>query len=377
MEEVIIWPEADRVIRDECARHPGEETGGALIGREGRSAGIACEILAATGPGPRATHNRASFSPNVDWINDELKRIRQTLPGADYDGTYHQHLSDEAIPSGQDLKQGLEIVNDPEYKQNVFVGIVTCNNPDRTRAYLLRRGDVKFKEARLVVAAPDAAPASAQSDAIAADIAQLESSGWITEQRRAKDGSLVLNLRQPGSNVVRSFLVPADYPRSRPAILVQTQTPWPEGSRDLSSAAARLLATDALFRSRELAHLVDVLRRRGLQAQALWQSEDAVTFALRDRGLGTAGFMVVPTGVSAPSVYDVDLKIRNITADTGLDAWAGDVRRALVIQHVQPVDRRLRAAAGVAAIGIGLAGLLHELGLPRDIVASLLSRFGR
>lgn len=377
MEQVIISPEADRVIRDECAKHPNEETGGILIGRESSTSGIAAEILAATGPGPRATHERARFSPNVDWINDELKRIMQTLPGADYDGTYHQHLSDEAIPSGQDLKQGLEIVNDPEYKHNVFVGIITCNNPDRTRAYLVRKGDVKFKEARLVMAAPDIAPASAQSDAIAADIAQLESSGWITEQRRAKDGSLVLNVRQPGSNVVRSFLVPADYPRSRPAILVQMQTPWPEGSRDLSSAAARLLASDALARSRELAHLVDVLRRRGLQAQALWQSEDAVTFALRYRGLGTSGFMVVPRHVGTPAIYGADMQLRNLQVAMGLDAWAGDVRRALVVEHIQPVDRRLRAAAGVAAIGIGLTGLLHELGVPRDIVASLLSRFGR
>jgi hypothetical protein len=313
----------------------------------------------------------------VDWVNGELEQARRIHAGSDYIGSFHKHPGRQAVPSGWDLKQAKQIVDDPDYKQTVFVVIIACDGPKGTRAYLLHKGDTNFKEARLVVAAQGAAQASPQSDAIAAEIAQLEASGWITERRRAQDGRLVLNVRQPGSNVVVSFLVSADHPRCKPAILAQMQTPWPQGSPDICSAATRLMATDSMARSRRLADLVDVLHRHGLRAQALHQSDAGVTFALRYPGLGTAGFMVVPTGVGVPSIYGADLQLRDLQITTGLDAWAGDVRRMLIGEHAQRAYRRLRMGIGIAAITIGLAGLLHELGLSRDIVASLLGRLGR
>ncbi|MCB0209619.1 MAG: Mov34/MPN/PAD-1 family protein [Anaerolineae bacterium] len=112
---IIIFAEQSiQTMRQEAKKaRPEEETGGILVGRRLDHRRIL--VIAATGPGPNAVHHHYMFSPDVEFANQELERLRQVYPGTDLIGLWHKHPPNLERPSHGDEQQVAEIFNDPDY----------------------------------------------------------------------------------------------------------------------------------------------------------------------------------------------------------------------------------------------------------------------
>ncbi|MCB0209618.1 MAG: Mov34/MPN/PAD-1 family protein [Anaerolineae bacterium] len=113
---VIYSERALAVIQSETAGRfasSGEETGGILVGR--RLDGQRILVVAASGPGPQATHRAHMFSPDVAFANRKLDELRDTYPGTDYLGVWHKHPATLDHPSRGDEAQIVEMFADPDY----------------------------------------------------------------------------------------------------------------------------------------------------------------------------------------------------------------------------------------------------------------------
>lgn len=109
-----IASSAYQTIMEESMKWDGMETGTVLVGTQ-ESDGFT--VTDAIGPGPKAKRSWGSFSPDVDYVNMELQRIR-SLKTVDFLGVHHLHPGDMHYPSGGDKTQAIEMLTDPDYKIN-------------------------------------------------------------------------------------------------------------------------------------------------------------------------------------------------------------------------------------------------------------------
>lgn len=103
------------VMRREASRFRFRETGGILLGYRISSDIV---ITEATGPGPKARHQRNSFEPDSSYCQSRLTVAYQNTDGViSYMGEWHTHPCATVSPSRRDLRSMLAIANDPEARQ--------------------------------------------------------------------------------------------------------------------------------------------------------------------------------------------------------------------------------------------------------------------
>lgn len=110
-------------IRATIADHPPvTETGGALFGIEpSRGAGIL--IVAASGPGPLATHEPARFERDLDFTHQTALKIFES-DGAQWVGEWHTHPSGDLTPSALDLSTYQAHLRDASLGFSQFISII-------------------------------------------------------------------------------------------------------------------------------------------------------------------------------------------------------------------------------------------------------------
>ncbi len=110
--QVSIATTAYETIVKESKQYQEHETGGILVGKRLNEQEFL--IVAATGAGPKADHQAHTFAPDIEFVNMELRRIREVYTGVDYVGVWHKHPAFVDHPSGGDLKQARKILEDTE-----------------------------------------------------------------------------------------------------------------------------------------------------------------------------------------------------------------------------------------------------------------------
>lgn len=106
-------------------RVQGVETGGVLLGRylpDNRAV-----VVDATEPGPNAEHYSGEFAPDVDHAQARLDNLREKWD-IFWIGTWHKHPGHMNSPSGGDVRQMREFINDPETLDSITAIITTEEN---------------------------------------------------------------------------------------------------------------------------------------------------------------------------------------------------------------------------------------------------------
>ncbi|MBM4466743.1 MAG: hypothetical protein FJ014_14530 [Chloroflexi bacterium] len=368
MPTVRIAAEARRLILDECSKHDGLETGGILVGYPRPGDAAVQEVVAATGPGPEASHRTALFAPDVAYANAQLRLLNRADPRLRYVGTWHSHPGLPPRPSGGDLAQAQQILADTDYGLDSMVVIIAARTPPGLSAFILKRGDQGFDEAQMeVVPAPATPPGEA---AVRAEMACLQQAGWLVEQRRTPDERTVLDVRRPAGETRLSFLLPGDYPRSAPQILARTRLPWPDGAKDINAATAVILGADALLRSQRIVTFLNALQRHGLSAQAVRHADGYAIFAVHGPGRRPAGFLTIQDACGIPAIYGLDLRPRQVEAPGSAEEWARLASRALGAGERAAPWVVLAVGGAIAAMTVLLLWLLRSDG--GQVAATLL-----
>lgn len=98
------------------------ETGGVLLGKKIKNGSIV--IIKATDAGPKAEHYAAEFSPDIGYAQKILNECRK-----DYDiywiGTWHKHPNHLNRPSGGDIKQMEQFIDDKDTLDEFIALIIT------------------------------------------------------------------------------------------------------------------------------------------------------------------------------------------------------------------------------------------------------------
>ncbi len=88
-------------------------------------------VLAAVGPGPRATHTPVFYQPDVDYVNAAFDALKSALPSICWIGEFHVHPSGMAWLSGHDRKTMQRLLADKELQLVDFVaGILQRHGSD-------------------------------------------------------------------------------------------------------------------------------------------------------------------------------------------------------------------------------------------------------
>ena len=99
--QVFILDKAYRQIQNEVNRHPGEETGGILIGFRTAEALIVTE---ATGPGPSAIHHPNSIRFDEKFCDRKASQLQSRGKNLRYIGDWHSHPFTKLKPSKVDKR---------------------------------------------------------------------------------------------------------------------------------------------------------------------------------------------------------------------------------------------------------------------------------
>jgi|TARA_B100001971_G_scaffold214107_1_gene249787 integrative and conjugative element protein (TIGR02256 family) len=122
--KVLITPNVQETIQNECCLTGQFETGGLLLGERKKVSGRYTLIIrVATGPGDLAVHGYDYFIPDVDHYKKEL-RFFLYQHGLVYLGEWHKHPGMFNSPSCTDMDTMREIVNGDE-SEDLIVGIAT------------------------------------------------------------------------------------------------------------------------------------------------------------------------------------------------------------------------------------------------------------
>lgn len=327
MQRITISSKAADLIRTECRRHPTTETGGILVAATGYGHRPAYfHIIDATGPGPKAVHSPGGFIPDIDYCNTQLQALQKPAPSLTYCGTWHKHPGAMSAPSGPDLAQAQQIVNDPDYGLDTVIVIIATGEAPTLRGFVLQRGAPAFQEAHIEISEQQAAPTGHPT--LSTEIDMLKQGGWTVEQRKTAAGLQIINVGRAGGTTALSFVVPADS-TARPEILAQTRLPWPPGVDHLAAAVASILGDDACLQAQHVARLLQALSDRGLAAQPLWFANGAGGFALARPGKPASGFLVLPGFPGEARLYDALGHACDVPMDPNHAIWANQVHRAL------------------------------------------------
>ena len=316
------------LIHDECSKHPDTETGGTLVGYANLSHPTAAfEIVAATGPGPKASHSPSHFSPDVDYCNKQLRVLCQADDGLRVCGGWHKHPERMPVPSGQDVRQAQQILADPDYALDGIIVVIATGTNAAMRAFVLDKGDTHFEEVHMETGVET--KTMLDPGAVAEEVRRLELGGWRADIRRTPDGSPVVRADRPDVDTRFTFVFPKDYPSSRPEILAQTRVPWPQDAGHLDVAASAIVGDGARNHARTTASVLDAMHANGLVASFLGEWDRVQTFALARPGQATAGFLVLTALPGQPEVYDAQMNRCHLKNDTHLHIWASDASKAL------------------------------------------------
>ena len=99
--QVFILDKAYRQIQNEVNRHPGEETGGILIGFRTSEALI---VSTATGPGPSAVHHPNSIRFDEKFCERKARQLQNRGKNLRYIGDWHSHPFTRLKPSKVDKR---------------------------------------------------------------------------------------------------------------------------------------------------------------------------------------------------------------------------------------------------------------------------------
>lgn len=104
------------------------------------------------GPGPRATHNRASFIPDYPYQETEIGRLynesERTLV---YLGDWHSHPNGSASLSGTDRRALVNIANFPEARINSPIMILLSGRAGKWNTHAWQLINNKLREASIVL----------------------------------------------------------------------------------------------------------------------------------------------------------------------------------------------------------------------------------
>lgn len=111
-------------IINECNNKFPKETGGILVGYIEYNVAV---IIAASGPGPKATHHRSEFRRDGPFSQNYLDQsANQTSNQSDYLGEWHSHPRNVG-PSKKDLASMVKIRTSPAYAiESPILGLSIC-----------------------------------------------------------------------------------------------------------------------------------------------------------------------------------------------------------------------------------------------------------
>ena len=110
------------------AKVAGERETGGIIGGRGTIEKHNVVITNASGPGPRAIHEKAFFSRDTKYCQSLADTwARKTLGNIDYLGEWHKHLEPNPWPSPRDIRTLKNIAGNKYYHVNnpilIIIGI--------------------------------------------------------------------------------------------------------------------------------------------------------------------------------------------------------------------------------------------------------------
>lgn len=99
--QVLILDKAYRQIQNEVNRHPGEETGGIMIGFRTNEAIVVTDV---TGPGPSAVHHPNSIHFDEKYCERKARQLQSRGKNLCYIGDWHSHPFTKLKPSKVDKR---------------------------------------------------------------------------------------------------------------------------------------------------------------------------------------------------------------------------------------------------------------------------------
>jgi integrative and conjugative element protein (TIGR02256 family) len=237
---VALFSRAAReVIEQEVERiDPESETGGILMGRRLNDGEIL--VIAATGPGPQADHQRHTFAPDTRYVNRKLREVSERYPGVDFVGVWHKHPPTLDHPSGGDLEQARAILRDPDYGIDELVApiVVLRDGEARIKVYYYAEweglADAHFlpmdtreisladAETRLERSREREAQRNLDRHTrrINEEFERIQAEYVSQRPKRLEDGSLVFVV-QPVEQATMYLICPPSYPDAPPRVLIE------------------------------------------------------------------------------------------------------------------------------------------------------------
>jgi proteasome lid subunit RPN8/RPN11 len=235
-ESIVMTTNAIELMRSEARLAGDNETGGILVGR--RLDDDIILVVAATESGPKADRKVHTFSPDVDYVNQELVTLRSKYPGTDFVGTWHKHPPHLDHPSGPDWKQACEMLRDPDYAIEELVApiVVVREGIPSIKVYYtslneLHRDDfihiphkvISLDEAERLVKESRQRESQRHRDRLNDEYDRLRKHYQLAGQpKRLSDGSVTFVVQFSGAVMTSMYLIcPASYPQSPPRVMVE------------------------------------------------------------------------------------------------------------------------------------------------------------
>ncbi len=235
---ILFSDSATDVIKDEV-QQIGDlpETGGVLVGRRLNSREIL--VIAATGPGPQADHQRHTFAPDTRYANRQLRELRGKHKGTDFIGVWHKHPPNLDHPSGPDWGQAREILLDPDYATDEIVApIVTVRRKKpHIKVYYVHKRDldgggfipVEYEEVELVEAERRLQQAGQEysrlrDERLNEEFRKLSNRYEVSSPKKLDDGSLVFVVQSAEDVNAKIYLIcPTAYPQAPPRVMIEQE----------------------------------------------------------------------------------------------------------------------------------------------------------
>ncbi len=225
-------------IVDESKRWNGVETGTVLVGTQDPDGFTITHVIT---PGANARRSLASFSPDVEHVNKELRKLRE-MYAVDYLGVQHLHHMDMSYPSIGDLRQAEAILKDKDYKiHGRFLSIIATRSGDDVKMfpYVITKEDMSFRKLDYDIVSE--APESLAKNS-SASLSGIWSSGYIDKEKRIdrevqkiaritgvypeikiiKDNTLTVEVK----GIL--FMLPPEYPLAPPRIFLKKMNKFNE-----------------------------------------------------------------------------------------------------------------------------------------------------
>ena len=119
---LLVAQSVTAYIAQTAAASPAVETGGILMGPTSASSSMVA-VTYASGPGPRARHERGMFLRDTEYCRKVLQEHYDQFE-VDYVGEWHSHVEPLHRPSGGDIPTIAGIMNDPDYDFTAFAMII-------------------------------------------------------------------------------------------------------------------------------------------------------------------------------------------------------------------------------------------------------------